>query len=149
MTTNPNKIGTLSASAVTEIEDGTDSIHTGLIKVLNQQAIGSFISKGFNVHQANTQFQINGNPNEWFDRGEFKSNNTFSPITDDLVSGTLDYYAFLAVVEEDNTVPAGIEIEEEGAFVVKKLTSPVACLPILLLTPKLEANFSKAESMNT
>ncbi len=116
MTTNPNKIGTLSASAVTEIEDGTDSIHTGLIKVLNQQAIGSFISKGFNVHQASTQFQINGNPNEWFDRGEFKSNNTFSAITDDLASGTFDYYSFLVVVKDSTTLALRKPTAANGSF---------------------------------
>ena len=116
MTNNPNKIGTLSTTAVTEIEDGTDSIHTGLIKVLNQQAIGSYISKGFKVNQASTQFQINGSPNEWFDRGEFKSNNTFSPITDDLASGDNDYYSFLVVEEDSITLALRKPKAADGSF---------------------------------
>ena len=104
MTTNPNKIGTLSASAVTEIEDGTDSIHTGLIKVLNQQAIGSFISKGFDVVQNNSDFEIDGSTNEWYDRGEFKTHNSFTAIDDTLASGAYDYYCFLVVVKDSTTL---------------------------------------------
>ena len=51
--------------------NNTDSIHTGILKALNQQTAGSFVAHGLNVTQNGSTFAVSSGG--WFDKGEYKT----------------------------------------------------------------------------
>ena len=104
MATRTDGISTLgTASSPTGLVDGTDSIHTGILNALNQQAAGSFVAHGLDVSQSGGNFSVSAGG--WFDRGEYKSISSPITITDDLnSSGSKDHYAFLVILKDSSTL---------------------------------------------
>ena len=104
MATRTDGISTLgTASSPTGLVDGTDSIHTGILNALNQQAAGSFVAHGLDVSQSGGNFVVDAGG--WFDRGEYKSISSQITITDDLnSSGSKDHYAFLVILKDSSTL---------------------------------------------
>ena len=94
-------LGNLTADLTTAaLEDGTDSIHTGILKTLNQQSAGSFVASGLNVTQSTAGSKpISVSTGVWFDRGEYKSGQP-ADVNDTLSSGTYDHYAFLVIPKD-------------------------------------------------
>ena len=101
---NPGFIGKLETDAGSpkQLEDGVDSIHTGIIKALNVADAGSFVAHGMNVTQGSGNFTVS--TGGWFDKGEYKStadltgnSNSGKSITDGYTAGTNDYYGFLVI----------------------------------------------------
>ena len=126
-------LGNLTADATTAaLEDGTDSIHTGILKALNQQSAGSFVASGLNVTQSTSGSKpISVSSGVWFDRGEYKTG-TPTLVNDNLTSGTYDHYAFV-VIPKDTSALALRTHATAGQTKVKVASLQEGDIPVCLM----------------
>ena len=126
-------ISNLTADADTAaLDDGTDSIHTGIINALNQQTAGSFVASGLQITQSTAGSKpISVSSGAWFDRGDYKTG-TPSSVNDTLTSGTYDHYAFV-VIPKDTSALALRTHATAGQTKVKVASLQEGDIPVCLM----------------
>mgnify|MGYP001482558456 CR=1 FL=1 len=119
-----------TASNLGDLIDGTDSIHTGILKALNQQTAGSFVAHGLNVTQNGSTFAVSSGG--WFDKGEYKTG-TPTAVNDNLnSSGAKDHYAFLVIPKDSSALALRVHASA-GSTSVKVATLTAGDIPVCLI----------------
>ena len=119
-----------TASDLGDLIDGTDSIHTGILKALNQQTAGSFVAHGLNVTQNGSTFAVSSGG--WFDKGEYKTG-TPTAVNDNLnSSGAKDHYAFLVIPKDSSALALRVHASA-GSTSVKVASLTAGDIPVCLI----------------
>ena len=119
-----------TASDLGDLIDGTDSIHTGILKALNQQTAGSFVAHGLNVTQNGSTFAVSSGG--WFDKGEYKTG-TPTAVNDNLnSSGAKDHYAFLVIPKDTSALALRVHASA-GSTSVKVASLTAGDIPVCLI----------------